>query len=202
MSREVLLAAIDAAATEAEWDALMEAVEHDPAIKAEWSRWWEMRDAQQGVALAGSGTFADGVMAAIRSEAPVPARVVPFAPRAAMKAPAAANARRRSWWVPASAAAGIAGAVVLVGVLRQQPPAPAADAALAVSAGPALATQPVAYGPAGFSSSEASPDAATAELMNQYLIEHSGAIAERSMAGALANARFAARTADYRPGTP
>lgn len=196
MSKQVLSAAVDAAATEAEWDALLEAAARDPAIKAEWSRIWALRDVRDNVALAAGDDFCSGVMAAIANEKPLPSTVVQMPLRQAAPPPARRARPARTWrtLVPLSAAAGVVAAVLVVGGLRgiETDNSPA----LTASSTAVVATTPVSFNP------EALPDDAKAAILNAYLIEHSNSIAERSMGGALANARFAARTADYRPDTP
>lgn len=188
MSKQLLSAAVDAAATEAEWDALIEAMASDPEIKGEWNRIWAMRDAQDDVLLAASPDFCGGVMAAIANEKPLPSTVLPLKARTAL--PPVMGASRRATWrtlVPLSAAAGVAAAVLMVNVLREAP----LNAASGLSASAAVQTAPVPYA--------AEPDAAKAAILSAYLMEHSNSLAERSMGGTLANARFAARTASYRP---
>ncbi|MDO9451606.1 MAG: hypothetical protein Q7J29_01970 [Stagnimonas sp.] len=198
MSNQLLSAAVDAAATEAEWDALIESVENDPELKAEWSRVWQWRDARDGVTLAAGDDFCSGVMAAIANEKPLPSTVVTMPRRAATVAARPA----RSWrtLVPLSAAAGVVAAVLFVGGLRGPASNNGSDLATSqvASSGQMLATTPVSFSSAE-SGGDALPDDAKAAILNAYLMEHSNSLAERSMGGTLANARFAARTADYRP---
>lgn len=197
MSKQVLSAAVDAAATAAEWETLLAAVDSDPEIKAEWSRIWEWRDARDGVAVSAGSDFCSGVMAAIANEKPLPSNVVAMPSRVAQ--PIAAQSAR-SWrtLVPLSAAAGIVAAVLFVGGLQKgsTPDEPV----LSASNAPLLAATPVNYITA--ENETTLPDAAKAAILNAYLMEHSNSLAERSMGGTLANARFAARTADYRPDAP
>ena len=184
MPKQVLSAAVDAAATEAEWDALMEAVEHDPAIKAEWSRIWEMRDARDGVALAGSSDFCSGVMAAIANEKPLPSTVVQMPSRAAPQ-PLARPARlARSWrtLVPLSAAAGVVAAVLVVGGYRGLAP----ESGLTPQV--ASATVPVASTPVALA------DEGRKAILNDYIVEHSNLLTERNMGGTFASARLVVRT--------
>lgn len=177
MSKEVLFAAIDDAASAAEWDALLDALEHDPALKTEWSRAWAARDAREGVQIKAAPDFCGSVMAAIASE-PQAGNVVPLPSRRASRVPSL------NWQtlVPLSAAAGVVAAVLLVGGVTPQTP-PAASLASAES-------------------SAALPDAAKAAILDAYLMEHSNSLAERSMGSTLANARFAVRSANFRPDSP
>ncbi|MES2885776.1 MAG: hypothetical protein V4709_13295 [Pseudomonadota bacterium] len=196
MSKQLLSAAVDAAATEAEWIALIDAVGEAPELKAEWSRIWASRDAREGVVLKASPDFSAGVMAAIAAEKSLPSNVVSLRRKAEP-----ALARRSLNWrtlVPLSAAAGVVAAVMVVGGMRQLSSDEAVP--LITSNASQLATTPV-----NVASNEGAaelPDAAKAAILNAYLMEHSNSLAERSMGGTLANARFAARTADYRPDAP
>ena len=196
MSKQVLSAAVDAAATNLEWDALLAAVEQDPEVKAEWSRIWEWRDARDGVALAASTDFCGGVMAAIAADKPLSSTVVSL-PKRAVALAATKPRAARSWrtLVPLSAAAGVVAAVLFVGGLRG-PSIDTPSSQVTASNGAAVAT------PVSFTSNQDVPDEAKAAILNAYLMEHSNSLAERSMGGTLANARFAARTADYRPDSP
>lgn len=198
MSKHLLSAAVDAAATDLEWDALLAAAEQAPELKAEWSRICQWRDARDGVTLAAGADFCSGVMAAIAAEKPLPSNVIAMPSRtAAVPAPKARVARSWRTLVPLSAAAGVVAAVLFVGGLR----GPASDtiaSPVSASSG-AVVTMPVSFNPA---EGIAVSDAAKAAILNAYLMEHSNSLAERSMGGTLANARFAARTADYRPDSP
>lgn len=201
MSKEVLSVAVDNAATAAEWDALLEAVGRDPEITAEWSRLWEWRDARDGVTVTSGMDFCSGVMAAIAREKPLPSNVVSMPQRSAPQPAARTQKVARSWrtLVPLSAAAGVVAAVLVVGGYQSLSTEGAAPPQIA-SSNEILATTPVS-----FAASErvgTQQDAAKSAILNAYLMEHSNSLAERSMGGTLANARFAARTADYRPDAP
>jgi negative regulator of sigma E activity len=203
MSREVLSAAVDDAATAAEWDALMDAVASDPAAKAEWTRLWAWRDARDGVAVAAKQPQVDfciGVMAAITAEA-LPqenSKVVHLADHRTalldMGRPSLASrpaGRRLRTIIPVSAAAGIVAAVLTVNFMRSPAPAESQAATAATEQAPTRLAA---------TSSVSTEDAARrAAILNDYVMEHSNTLAERGMGGSLANARFAARTADYRP---
>ena len=198
MSKQLLSAAVDAAASEAEWDALLLALEQHPEITAEWSRIWEWRDVRDGVQLQGKADFCSGVMAAIASEPVLASHVVSLDTRRAALA-AAKPAPQRNWrtLVPLSAAAGVVAAVLVVGGLRnfgatEQPAVTAAVETQAAASTVALNTAEAA----------ALPDDVKAAILNAYLMEHSNSLDDRSMGGTLANARFAARTANYRPDAP
>lgn len=198
MSKQLLSSAVDAAASESEWDALMISMEQDPAIKAEWSRIWEWRDVRDGVKLSASSDFCGGVMAAIGNNSAQESRVVDLAAHRAGLA-AVVPAPRRIWrtLVPLSAAAGVVAAVLVVGGLR--------GVGDGVTPATVAAKQaPEAVGTVALSAAESAalPDDAKVAILNAYLIEHSNSLADRSMGGTLANARFAARTADYRPDAP
>lgn len=204
MSREVLSAAIDDAATAAEWEALLKAVDQDAALMQEWSRHHQARDALAGVRVHVQCTdFCAGVMTAIAAE-PVDAqaaeKVIDLAARRANRAqpavavPARAGRRLRTL-VPISAAAGVAAAVLTVNLMR----APEAPSAVATVNQPVtLAALPAARVSATDAEHPAAESGRVA-LLGSYLLEHNNSVAERGMGGSLANARFAARAADYRP---
>lgn len=179
MSKEVLFAAVDNAATAAEWDALLEALEHDPALKAEWSRVWAGRDACDGVQIKAADSFCSGVMAAIAAEPQQGSNVVSMASRRLPK-----PAFNWQTLVPLSAAAGVVAAVLFVGGVRAPEAEPSTVALTTADSGAALS------------------DEAKAAILNAYLIEHSNSLAERGMGSTLVNARFAARSANYRPDSP
>jgi len=187
MSKEVLSAAVDNAATEAEWDALLHSMERDPALKAEWSRIWESRDAHEAVTLSLRPDFCSGVMAAIANEVPLPSNVVAMPARPSVSPVAQPVRTARSWrtLIPLSAAAGVVAAVLVVGGLRN-PPADGAAPTQSASVAPVVATTPVNL-----------PDAGKAAILNDYLMEHSNSLAERSMGSTLAATGFVVRTANY-----
>lgn len=198
MSKQLLSAAVDAAASEAEWDALLLALDQDPELHAEWNRTWEWRDVRDGVKLKASSDFCSGVMAAIASDQPLASNVVDLGARRAAVA-TTKPAPQRNWrtLVPLSAAAGVVAAVLVVGGLRSLDGEPKPAVTAAIEASPEAST--VALNTA---EAAASPDDAKAAILNAYLMEHSNSLADRSMGGTLANARFAARTANYRPDAP
>ncbi len=182
--KHLLSAAVDNAATQVEWDDLLQAVGNDIEIKAEWSRIWEWRDARDNVALAASEDFCSGVMAAIASDKALPSNVVAMPARRAAPRPARGA---RSWrtLVPLSAAAGVIAALLVVGGFRGNP-GDSASTLQATGSAPLVATTAVNL-----------PDEAKAAILNDYLMEHSNSLAERSMGRTLANAGFVVRTANY-----
>lgn len=182
MSREVLSAAVDDAATAAEWDALLEAMDRDPELKAEWSRLWAQRDARQGVQLQNRPLdLSAAVMAALQKEPAPSGKVVDLAGRRAERRPAPPRRYLRAL-VPLSAAAGVAAAAVFVG--RPLSPVPVIDVAAVQPAPPeAGQVQPIT--------------ATSAAALNDYLMEHSSTVAERSMGGAISSARFVVQTTAY-----
>lgn len=197
MPREALSAAVDNSATAAEWDQLIEAIGREPALKDEWSRIWASRDARDGVALdkAGAG-FCAGVMAALQQEAAPSDKVVDIATRR----PAKADRPSLSWrsLVPLSAAAGMAAAVLFVG--RPFDNTPAVQAVVAAPAPTVVADAGPTWSAAEREDGAAQPmDAASAEVLNSYLMEHSNTLAERSMGGSISNARFVVHTTAYAP---
>lgn len=201
MSKEVLSRAVDAAASRQDWDALLDAMERDPALKANWSRSWQLRDACTGVAVSkGNCSFAAGVMSAIaQQDEAAPSKVVALPVTAAAR-PAALPVRKpaRSWktLVPVSAAAGALAAALLFGINKS----PSPSQPLAAAAPVQVASVPQAGWRAASEQPGQAPDADTNALLDSYLMEHSNSVARQDVGGALAGARFAVQAASYQPG--
>lgn len=201
MSREVLSAAVDNAATAAEWDGLLEAMDRDPALKAEWSRVWEARDAREGVTMRRSGgDFCSGVMAALQQEQQEtfehPKLVRLDSRRQPVSQPPVARPRWRSL-VPLSAAAGIAAAVLFFGQPLSRQAVPQSVVAVAPAAQASEVADVRWSAPESNGGGGQPLDPASAEVLNSYLMEHSNTLAERSMGGAISNARFVVNTTGY-----
>lgn len=196
MPREALSAAVDNSATAEEWDQLIEAVGRDPELMRQWSRIWAARDARDGVALdkAGAG-FCAGVLAALEQEAAPSGKVVEI-----VSAKSIRSRPSLSWrsLVPLSAAAGMAAAVLFVGRPFDSAPVPASS--VTVAASQTVADAAVTWSAAEREDGAAQPmDAASEEVLNSYLMEHSNTLAERSMGGSISNARFVVHTSAYAP---
>lgn len=189
MSKELLSAAVDDAATAQDWDRLLDAMQRDPTLKDDWSRICQARDARESVAVGRAGNaFCAGVMAALETPS-LASRVVDLGLARDARRPAQPPTRapvRLSWrsLVPLSAAAGIAAAVLLLGRPLTDKLAPAGIQTVAVKA----SEEPMP---------EVDPASASGLALNDYLIEHSNTLADRDMGGSLAGARFAIRTASY-----
>jgi len=218
MSKELLSNALDDAASRADWDALLDAMERDASLKQEWSRNCQARDALAGVKTpAQAEAFTAGVMAAIFAEdasaAVAHPKVVALPRKRAVAEPIKPKIqpapRARAWktWVPVSAAAGALGAVLLFGVDRPAlaPTSAAATTAAAIQAAPmqvaALSSQ--TWQPTSAqddSSTPSGPDSDTAALLDDYLVQHSNSTAQQNVSGALHSARFAVQSASYQAG--
>jgi negative regulator of sigma E activity len=202
MSREILSAAIDDAATAAEWEIFLKAVDQDATLMREWSRHCHVRDAMAGVRVhARSTDFCAGVMNAIAAEpagAESAGKVVDLATRrvgaaaSSVAVPLRAGRRLRTL-VPISAAAGVAAAVLTVNLMRtSEAPNTLANQSVTVAATPVSNMRTAG-------TDRPAAQSARVALLGSYLLEHNNSVAERGMGGSLANARFAARAADYRP---
>ncbi len=218
MSKELLSNALDDAASRADWDALLDAMDRDAGLKQEWSRNCQARDALAGVKTpAQAEAFTAGVMAAIFAEdasaAVAHPKVVALPRKRAVAEPIKPKIqpapRARAWktWVPVSAAAGALGAVLLFGVDRPAlaPTSAAATTAAAIQAAPmqvaALSSQ--TWQPTSAqddSSTPSGPDSDTAALLDDYLVQHSNSTAQQNVSGALHSARFAVQSASYQAG--
>lgn len=217
MSKELLSNALDDAASRADWDALLDAMDRDAGLKQEWSRNCQARDALAGVKTpAQAEAFTAGVMAAIFAEdasaAVAHPKVVALPRKRAVAEPIKPKIqpapRARAWktWVPVSAAAGALGAVLLFGVDRPAlAPASSAATAAAIQAAPmqvaALSSQ--TWQPTSAqddSSTPSGPDSDTAALLDDYLVQHSNSTAQQNVSGALHSARFAVQSASYQAG--
>ncbi len=198
MPKQILSAAVDNAATRIEWEDLLDEVARNPALKKSWSHIWEWRAARDGIAVTkGSCEFAAGVMAAIHASEQAPAASNVLALPLSRSEPVP---RARTWktWVPVSAAAGALAAALMFGTGK--PVAGTASLTVASQALPGVAMVPVSaraqHWVAGDAQTGTAPDAATAALLDSYLVEHSS----HEVAGTLAGARFAVQTASFQTG--
>jgi hypothetical protein len=188
MTHETLSALLDGECSDQELDALLDAFDRDPEMKAKWTRLHVARDVRGGVlvrqvdicaaVMAGLGTAPDGVRP----------KVVELASR-----------RRPLNWRTAAglaAAASVAAIAITLGVnfgaVRGANPALTAANDSRLSQPAAEGIRDVAFG--------ASPTASAGEPMDEdlryYMIEHSNALAERGVGGVLSYAGFAANTGD------
>lgn len=185
MSQELLSALMDGECSDQELDRLLDAIERDETLKRSWDRHWLARDAQTGLSVARP---TDGAMPCIcadvmaRLEAPLPSRVQPM-PRRAM--------RVARYWKPVAglaAAASVAGLALLVGPALLGPQ---------MDVNAPVVTLPVAPAPGQvLVRAVGEPRPLGDDELQQLLIEHSNALADRGVGGALSYARFAAHSDD------
>jgi negative regulator of sigma E activity len=185
MSQESLSALLDGECSDQELDALLDAFDRSPELKASWGRLHAAREVRAG-----------GHVRRIDICSAVMARLdqAPDAPRENVVELASRRKRFTAWRPMAglAAAASVAAVAVTLGLnfgTVQTATGPAAnDVAMAGGGG----LQPVAFvqGQQGQSTAEIDDD------LRNYMIEHSNTLADRGVGGALSYARFAARTAD------
>lgn len=213
MSKQVLHAALDNAATREEWEALLNAAASDAELGQQWSRVWQWRDARDGIAVRSDLDLCSGVMAALAAESQAnPSKVVALPARAQATvrkprtAPMAAQPlprRSRSFkgWVPVSAVAGAAAAVLVLGGMQwSSQPNAVPVATVATASTPVLGSVPQVGQWQTVAASDNTDTPRAAELLDGYLMEHSNAFSERQMGGNLAGARIAVQAASYTPG--
>lgn len=179
MSKEHLSALLDGECSDQELDRLLDQMERDPSLKADWSRMCRNRELAAGVQIKQTqACICADVMSKIEGlpDQSVVSKVVDIASR-----------RRHYAWKPIAglaAAASVATVALLAGL---SPTAKEAGPAVeAVQSPPVYGQQLVAV---------QSRD----EDLDNYLIEHSNSMADQGMGGTLRYARFAAHTAAYSP---
>ena len=196
MSHEHLSALLDGECSAEELDRLLDEMERNPALKADWSRMCRSREMSAGTRIRPEqACICTGVMSRLDAQPEEFAnpKIVELASR-----------RKIFAWKPIAglaAAASVAAVALLAGVsFTTQTPTELDSSAQATPV-----TQPVSYPVL-----RGSPRAQAVALRNQgatqvadedldnYLIEHNNSMAEQGMGGTLRYARFAAHTAAYR----
>lgn len=174
MNRESLSALFDGECSGAELDRLLDQLDCEPALKAEWSRQCLARDTRATAVRNARPDFAAGVMAAIAAETVPPrATVIPF-PQRVWRTPQP--------WLGYALAASV-GAFAVFGVM-----APSSDADTAEA--------PVQFAQMAEPYTVAQADE-TEDPVSSYLMDHS-ARSRAGMGGSLGYARVAAHRAVYR----
>ncbi|NGY04439.1 sigma-E factor negative regulatory protein [Solimonas terrae] len=189
MMHETLSALLDGECTDQELDALLDALDREPEMKAMWGRMQLARDARSGMPVRQLDLCA-AVMAGLdRAPDGVRPKVVELASRR----------RPVSWRTAAgfAAAASVAAVAITLGInfgsVRSGNPALTA----ANDAGPrqlSAGIHDVAMSNAP--TTDAQGNEQMDEDLRYYMIEHSNTLADRGVGGALSYARFAANTAD------
>lgn len=208
MALDALSALLDGECSDQELDRVLEELERSPELARQWSRMCLSRDAREGVRVTPPAACicseVMGRLDATPGAVDDPARIVDLASRRTRRAAATASAeqRRRSGypWRPlvGFAAAASMGAAAVFFLQPQQDADPSRPVGIPAagtlahwnSATPAgVEARPVAL----------SQDDAHAEMLREYLIDHSSVAAGEGLGSTLRYARFAAHTADYRP---
>lgn len=203
MPQDSLFALLDDECTGAELDRLLERIERDPGLGQQWSRLCMARAASAGTRIAaGQPDICLGVMAALdAAPAAVDAKVVDLAAHRAGR-----RSRIASIWKPAvgfAAAASVGAAAVMFVQPQAGPDRAVGGEASLVSAGigtTRAGASGIRLGQPELRTVSAADDA-HAQMLREYLMDHSNAIADEGVGGTLRYARFAAHTAEYRSQT-
>jgi negative regulator of sigma E activity len=185
MSQESLSALLDGECSDQELDALLDALDRSPELKASWSRLHVAREARAGLPIRQVDICA-AVMAQLdRAPDAARANVVELASR-----------RKPLPWRPLAglaAAASVAAVAVTLGFNFGTVQTAGNGGGIATAGLPAPGLRDVAL-----TSANEAPQghAEIDDDLRNYMIEHSNTLAERGVGGALSYARFAARTAD------
>ena len=196
MVKDSLSALLDGECSAKELDQLLDELDRSPELAQQWSRLCLAREATEGTRVgADQPCICASVMSQLDAQPVSHPKVVDLASRRLTRFPKIAT-----YWKPmvgfAAAASMGAAAVLLV--------QPAADRTLpGVDANGFTSGQLAGWVPAGGSNIALQPvasldrDDAHAEMLQQYLMDHSNAIAGDGVGGTLRYARFAAHTAEY-----
>lgn len=191
MTHETLSALLDGECTDQELDALLDALEREPEMKATWGRMQLARDVRGGTPVRYQIDICAAVMAGLGA--------APDGLRPKVVELAARHRPRVSWRAAAgfAAAASVAAVAITLGVNfgsvhGDSPVLTAANDAVAVP------QQVAGIRNVGFGGAAAAGqgNGQMNEDLRYYMIEHSNTLADRGVGGALSYARFAANTAD------
>lgn len=186
MTHETLSVLLDNECSAEELDRLLDQMEKDPAIGAQYSRMVLVRESQNSRIRAADPGFADRVLAALDQAEQAPrSTVLPF------RLPSRVL---RQYLAPAAGLAMAAGFGALAFLtLRPEAVSPAAENQVALADSAAL-------DPADTAGQQWDQlDPVDAERLNAYLIAYSQSRAQQGMGSTLGYTRFAAHTAEYRP---
>jgi len=194
MAKDTLSAIFDGECSPAELDRFLDELDQSPELKQAWSRMCLSRDAAEGVRVgAAQPCICDDVMRRIDTEpATFSDKVVPIVRRGLS-----------SYWKPAiglAAAASFGAIAVSLNFSGHDSlggtaspglvPQVSSPVSMPIVSHPARNLRMVSASPQDLQQMEQDDD------LRAYLIEHSSAIADRGMGGALSYARFAAHTGD------
>jgi negative regulator of sigma E activity len=198
MPQESLSALLDGECTGPELDRLLEELERSPALGEQWSRLCMAREARVGTRIGNEQPcICADVMSRLDAAPATPdAKVIDLAVHRATVA-SGRRTRMATLWKPAvgfAAAASVGAAAVMF--LQPQNGGLAEPAGGLAPAGLATAMGPSDRNLRTVATSDA--DSAHAQMLREYLMDHSNAIADEGVGGTLRYARFAAHTAEYR----
>ena len=199
MPQESLSALLDGECTGPELDRLLDELERSPQMGEQWSRLCLAREARAGTRIGSEQPCicADVMSRLDTAPAGTDAKVVDLAVRRAKLFAGRRHPRVASLWKPAvgfAAAASVGAAAMMF--LQPQKNGLAESGG---SFGPAasLATiEPADRNVRAVATSDV--EHAHAQMLREYLMDHSNAVADEGVGGTLRYARFAAHTAEYR----
>jgi negative regulator of sigma E activity len=195
MPQDSLSALLDGECSSAELDRLLDELDRSPELGAQWSRLCLAREAGIGTRVAKQQPCicADvmGKLDAIPAVAN--AKVVDLAVHKANR-----RSRMASIWKPAIgfAAAASVGAAAVMFIQPQNSPAGGGRDLRVIPAGTVAS-----WSQTPELRTVATTDDAHSQMLREYLMDHSNAIADEGVGGTLRYARFAAHTAEYRSQT-
>lgn len=197
MPQDSLSALLDGECTGPELDRLLDELERSPELGRQWSRLCMAREAQAGTRIAAQQPcICNDVMSRLDPQPQAAGgKVVDLAVHKATQQ--AGRAARRplastlgGYWKPAVgfAAAASMGAAAMMFVQPRSEPAPGGYASSGTLANWSGATREV--------QTVSAQDEAHAQMLREYLMDHSNAIADEGVGSTLRYARFAAHTAE------
>lgn len=194
MLKDSLSALLDGECTGPELDRLLDEIGRSPALAREWSRMCLAREARDGTQVrAEQPCICADVMSALeRTPEAADSRVVDLAVHRATR-----GLKFSKVWKPAVglAAAASMGAAAVLFVRPGDTVVPESGGGVTASSGELARWDPV---PDANLRPARNDDAAHAQMLREYMIDHSNAISDEGMGGTLRYARFAAHTAEYR----
>lgn len=191
MSQDSLSALLDGECTGTELDRLLDELDRSPELGQQWTRLCLARESRTGIRISRQqACICADVMARLDPAPAAASKVVDLAVHKAGR-----RGRLASFWKPAAgfAAAASVGAAAVMWV---QP-----------GSGPSNGNGGSGFTPAGSVASwsqtpelrtVSTADDAHSQMLREYLMDHSNAIADEGVGGTLRYARFAAHTAEYR----
>lgn len=192
MPQDSLSALLDGECSGPELDRLLEELDRSPELAEQWSRMCLAREAREGTQVrVDQPCICAGVMSALDEAPAAAAKVVDLAARRASRRAAVARIWKPLVGFAAAASMGAAAVYVI------QP-----GGSPTRSGGPEFASGTLARWNVDGSEPRtvaSTGDEAYAQMLREYMMDHSNAIADEGVGGTLRYARFAAHTAEHRP---